>query len=115
MAVVAQCYLEGVSTRRVEDVARALGIERLSKSQVSEMARSLDAMVETFAVGPSTPVPTPPVVMSAGACWSGQCEAAARLHPGPPRVRCFVKTAPPHRYRRDLPAHPREIPARDSA
>jgi putative transposase len=48
VAVVAQCYLEGVSTRRVEDVARALGIERLSKSQVSEMAKSLDAMVEAF-------------------------------------------------------------------
>ncbi len=48
VAVVAQCYLEGVSTRRVEDVARALGIERLSKSQVSEMARSLDTMVEAF-------------------------------------------------------------------
>jgi putative transposase len=46
--VVAQCYLEGVSTRRVEDVARALGIERLSKSQVSEMAKTLDAMVEAF-------------------------------------------------------------------
>ncbi len=48
VAVVAQCYLEGVSTRRVEDVARALGIERLSKSQVSEMAKALDAMVEAF-------------------------------------------------------------------
>jgi len=48
VAVVAQCYLEGVSTRRVEDVAKALGIERLSKSQVSDMARSLDAMVEAF-------------------------------------------------------------------
>ncbi len=48
VAVVAQCYLEGVSTRRVEDVARALGIERLSKSQVSDMARSLDATVEAF-------------------------------------------------------------------
>jgi transposase-like protein len=48
VAVVAQCYLEGVSTRRVEDVARALGIASLSKSQVSDMARSLDAMVEAF-------------------------------------------------------------------
>ena len=48
VAVVAQCYLEGVSTRRVEDVARALGIEALSKSQVSDMARSLDVMVEAF-------------------------------------------------------------------
>ena len=48
VAVVAQCYLEGVSTRRVEDVARALGIDSLSKSQVSDMARSLDTMVEAF-------------------------------------------------------------------
>src|SRR5438477_5562502 len=48
VAVVAQCYLEGVSTRRVEDVARAMGIERLSKSQVSEMAKTLDAMVDSF-------------------------------------------------------------------
>jgi transposase-like protein len=52
VSVVAQCYLEGVSTRRVEDVARALGIERLSKSQVSEMAKSLDAMVEAFRCRP---------------------------------------------------------------
>jgi putative transposase len=52
VAVVAQCYLEGVSTRRVEDVARALGIEALSKSQVSDMARSLDAMVEAFRARP---------------------------------------------------------------
>ena len=48
VAVVAQCYLEGVSTRRVEDIARALGIDSLSKSQVSEMARTLDAMVAAF-------------------------------------------------------------------
>ncbi|HEX2064456.1 MAG TPA: IS256 family transposase [Acidimicrobiales bacterium] len=52
VAVVAQCYLEGVSTRRVEDVARALGIEALSKSQVSDMAKSLDAMVEAFRARP---------------------------------------------------------------
>lgn len=48
VAVVAQCYLEGVSTRRVEDIARALGIEGLSKSQVSKMAASLDEVVEAF-------------------------------------------------------------------
>ena len=47
-AVVAQCYLEGVSTRRVEDIARAMGIEHLSKSQVSLMASSLDQMVSAF-------------------------------------------------------------------
>jgi putative transposase len=48
VAVVAQCYLEGVSTRRVEDIAAALGIEGISKSQVSKMAKTLDEMVEAF-------------------------------------------------------------------
>ena len=47
-AVVAEAYLSGVSTRRVEDLAQTLGIENLSKSQVSEMARSLDSHVEAF-------------------------------------------------------------------
>ena len=48
VAVVAECYLRGVSTRRVEGLVKTLGIERLSKSQVSEMAKSLDAMVADF-------------------------------------------------------------------
>lgn len=47
-AVVAEAYLSGVSTRRVEDLAQALGIESMSKSQVSEMAKSLDEQVEAF-------------------------------------------------------------------
>jgi transposase-like protein len=48
IAVVAECCLLGVSTRRVENLVNTLGIERISKSQVSEMARSLDAIVESF-------------------------------------------------------------------
>jgi transposase-like protein len=48
IAAVAECYLLGVSTRRVENLVNTLGIERISESQVSEMARSLDAMVESF-------------------------------------------------------------------
>jgi transposase-like protein len=47
-AVVAEAYLSGVSTRRVKDLAQTLGIESLSKSHVSEMARSLDEHVEAF-------------------------------------------------------------------
>jgi putative transposase len=38
VAVVAECYVRGVSTRRVEGLVRTLGIESLSKSQVSRMA-----------------------------------------------------------------------------
>ena len=46
--VVCQCYVEGVSTRRVDDVVKAMGIEGISKSQVSAMAKELDAGVEAF-------------------------------------------------------------------
>src|SRR5580658_8744089 len=46
--VVCQCYVEGVSTRRVDDIVKAMGIEGISKSQVSAMAKELDAGVEAF-------------------------------------------------------------------
>jgi putative transposase len=46
--VVATCYLLGVSTRRMERLVESLGITRLSKSQVSEMAKDLDEQVAQF-------------------------------------------------------------------
>jgi transposase-like protein len=48
MSVVAECYLQGVSTRKVDAVVQQLGIEGISKSQVSELAQHLDAQVESF-------------------------------------------------------------------
>lgn len=47
-AVVAQCYVEGVSTRRVDDVARAMGIDGISRSQVSRICADLDEVVEAW-------------------------------------------------------------------
>ena len=47
-SVVATCYLLGVSTRRMDKLVQSLGITTLSKSQVSEMAKDLDAHVESF-------------------------------------------------------------------
>jgi putative transposase len=48
MGVVAECYLQGVSTRKVDAVVQQLGIEGISKSQVSELAQHLDVQVESF-------------------------------------------------------------------
>jgi transposase-like protein len=48
MGVVAECYLQGVSTRKVDAVVQQLGIEGISKSQVSELAQHLDTQVESF-------------------------------------------------------------------
>lgn len=38
----------GVSTRRVDGLVKTLGIEGISKSRVSEMAKDLDETVEAF-------------------------------------------------------------------
>lgn len=48
VSVVATSYLLGVSTRRVEKLVAQLGIAQLSRSQLSEMAKSLDTQVEAF-------------------------------------------------------------------
>ena len=48
ITVVADCYLAGVSTRRMDKLVKTLGINALSKSQVSRMAADLDEQVEAF-------------------------------------------------------------------
>ncbi|QWC86582.1 IS256 family transposase [Nocardioidaceae bacterium] len=48
ITVVADCYLAGVSTRRMDKLVKQLGIDSLSKSQVSRMAVELDQHVEEF-------------------------------------------------------------------
>jgi putative transposase len=48
LCVVQQAYVEGVSTRRVDDLVKALGCEGISKSQVSRICQELDSMVESF-------------------------------------------------------------------
>jgi len=46
--VIAECYVRGISTRRVDGLVKTLGIDGISKSQVSAMAKSLDPIVEAF-------------------------------------------------------------------
>ncbi len=48
ITVVADCYLAGVSTRRMDKLVKTLGIDSLSKSQVSRMATDLDEHVAQF-------------------------------------------------------------------
>ena len=48
MAVIAETWVQGVSTRKVDAIVKQLGIEGISKSQVSELAQSLDDQVEAF-------------------------------------------------------------------
>ena len=48
VAVIGQAYVEGVSTRRVDDLVKAMGIDGISASEVSRMAASLDTKVAEF-------------------------------------------------------------------
>ena len=48
-AVIMQAYVHGVSTRAVDDLVRALGVDTgISKSEVSRICADLDAEVEAF-------------------------------------------------------------------
>jgi transposase-like protein len=48
VTVVAEAYLLGVSTRKVEALVQTLGIAGLSKSEVSRLCASLDSQVQAF-------------------------------------------------------------------
>src|SRR5215216_4455842 len=47
-AVVQEAYVHGVSTRKVDELVKALGMEGISKSRVSELCEELDEEVERF-------------------------------------------------------------------
>ena len=49
----------GVSTRQVERLVQALGMEGMSKSQVSRLAGELDALVDSFRKAPLERGPYP--------------------------------------------------------
>lgn len=46
--VVQEAFIQGVSTRKMEKLAQSLGIENLSRSQVSEMTKALNDQVDAF-------------------------------------------------------------------
>jgi transposase-like protein len=48
VAVVQEAYVQGVSTRRVDELAQTLGLSGISKSQVSVLCAELDAEVDQF-------------------------------------------------------------------
>ena len=60
LAVIQQACVEGVSTRRADDLIKALGCDGISKSQISRICQELDEVVESFLPGlwMITPIPT---------------------------------------------------------
>ena len=47
-AVIQEAYIQGVSTRAVDDLVKALGMSGVSKSQVSRLCEEIDERVSTF-------------------------------------------------------------------
>ena len=47
-AVVQEAYVHGVSTRSVDDLVRALGMDGISRSQVSRLCEEIDEKVKPF-------------------------------------------------------------------
>ena len=52
--VVQEAFVNGVSTRKMEKLAKSLGIEGISRSQVSEMTKGLNEQAEEFRNRPLT-------------------------------------------------------------
>ena len=47
-AVIQEAYIQGVSTRSVDDLVKAMGMSGISKSQVSRLCEEIDGRVKTF-------------------------------------------------------------------
>ena len=48
VAVIQEAYIQGVSTRSVDDLVRAMGMTGVSKSQVSRLCEEIDERVHAF-------------------------------------------------------------------
>jgi putative transposase len=47
-AVIQEAYIQGISTRSVDDLVKAMGMDGISKSQVSRLCEDIDTRVNTF-------------------------------------------------------------------
>ena len=48
VAVIQEAWIGGVSTRRVDEIAQAMGLSGISKSQVSTLCKEIDERVKAF-------------------------------------------------------------------
>lgn len=102
--VVAEAYVRGISTRKVEGLVEALGVTSLSKSQVSELARDLDQTVSEFRKAAPR---RRPVHVCVGRCAGGQMprgrpggECGLAVGCGCKQRRASRNTGPRHRHGR---------------
>jgi transposase-like protein len=54
VAVIQEAWIQGVSTRKVDDLVQAMGMSGISKSQVSALCKEIDGRVQGFLERPIT-------------------------------------------------------------
>src|SRR5579859_8065579 len=47
-AVIQEAYIQGISTRSVDDLVKAMGLEGVSRSEVSRLCADIDVRVKAF-------------------------------------------------------------------
>jgi transposase-like protein len=47
-AVIQEAYVQGISTRSVDELVKAMGMTGISKSQVSRLCEEIDGTIESF-------------------------------------------------------------------
>ncbi len=83
-----EIYATGTSTRKVQRVAKKMGVSRLSKDQVSAIAPSLDADIEELCGRPLGGSPGPYAWLDATYV---KCHREGRGRPPPPRAAAVVR------------------------
>jgi putative transposase len=48
LSIVQEAYVHGVSTRKVDELAESLGLNGISKSEVSRIRKRLDEVAQAF-------------------------------------------------------------------
>ena len=48
VAAIQEAWIGGVSSRRVDEIAQAMGLSGISKSQVSKLCKEIDERVKSF-------------------------------------------------------------------
>ena len=94
LAAVAEAYVLGVSTRRVERLLEALGLSGISKSRVSEICSELDPAVEAFRQRPLT--------LAYPYVWLDALEMKCREEGGGTNVTVVVATGVSSEGRREI-------------
>lgn len=82
-AVIQEAYIQGISTRAVDELVQAMGMSGISKSQVSRLCADIDERVKTFLDRPIE------------GDWHAPSGSDRWRHDGASVARCHLREGPP--------------------